>query len=277
MQFSNKIIFDFLPPIVFKLVRFFKNNRIRFAGNYASWQAASKDSTGYDDNVILQKVLESTLKVIKGDAAFERDSVAFDTIEYSWPLVATLTKTAAISNGNLNVLDFGGSLGSSYFQNRKFIKSISTLKWNIVEQAHFVKAGQDYVKDKSLSFYSTIDKCLLENQPNAVVLSSVLQYLENPEDILEKIDLINANSLIIDRTPISNRAEDRIVIQYVPPQIYQANYPMRIFSREKLIELLAKKWDLVAETPCLDGTFTLEKGFQFSFKGLIFEKKHANS
>lgn len=274
VQSLKNIINELTPPIIVKIIRKLRNNRIKFSGKHPNWQSASESSTGYDDNDILQKVLSSTLKVINGDAAFERDSVTFNTLEYSWPLTAALTRAAAHSKGTLNVLDFGGSLGSSYFQNIKFIKTLSSLKWNIVEQTHFVKAGRHHIQNESLSFYSSIEECLLENRPNAILFSSVLQYLEKPEDILKKIDLINAESLIIDRTPISDQMEDRIVIQHVPPKIYKASYPMRIFSEKKLLALLAEKWELVAETPCTDGTYTLEDSFQFSFKGFIFERKH---
>lgn len=274
VQSFKDIIKNCLPPIIIKAIRKQKKNRIRFSGNYSNWRSASEKSTGYDDNDILQKVLSSTLQVINGNAAFERDSVTFNTPEHSWPLIATLTKTAAKSKGYLDVLDFGGSLGSSYFQNIKFIKNLPYVKWNIVEQAHFVKAGQDHVQNKSLSFYPSIERCLLENRPNAIVFSSVLQYLEKPENILKEIDLINAESLIVDRTPVSDQMEDRIVIQHVPPQIYKASYPMRIFSKRKLIDLLKDKWELIAETNCMDGNYTVEKDFQFSFKGFIFERKN---
>ena len=70
---------------------------------------------------ILDKVLAATLKVKQGQAVFERDSVLFDEIEYSWPLLAGLMWAAASNGGKLNVLDFGGALGSSYYQNRKFL------------------------------------------------------------------------------------------------------------------------------------------------------------
>jgi len=88
---------------------------------------------------------------------------------------------AARNVGVLNVLDFGGSLGSSYFQNRELLKILPTIRWNVVEQAHYVKAGQTYIQDEQLRFYPSIHECLAENKVNAILLSSVLQYLSDPQ------------------------------------------------------------------------------------------------
>ena len=56
----------------------------------------------------------------RGEAVFESDSVLFDEIKDSWPVTAALMCAAARSNGELYFLDFRWSLGSSYFQNRRF-------------------------------------------------------------------------------------------------------------------------------------------------------------
>jgi putative methyltransferase (TIGR04325 family) len=39
-------------------------------------------------------------------------------------------------------LDFGGSLGSSYFQNKKFLDALRLVEWNVVEQENFVATGE---------------------------------------------------------------------------------------------------------------------------------------
>ena len=55
---------------------------------------------------------------------YERDSVLFDTIRYSWPLLSDLLRAASEDQNHLSVLDFGGSLGSSYYQNRVFLSHL---------------------------------------------------------------------------------------------------------------------------------------------------------
>jgi putative methyltransferase (TIGR04325 family) len=96
---------------------------IRFTGDYKSWEDAQKNSTGYSSPEILEKTRAAVLKVKAGQAEFERDSVAFDRPQHEFPLLAGLLRAAAAANGCLSVLDFGGSLGSTYFQSRKFLST----------------------------------------------------------------------------------------------------------------------------------------------------------
>lgn len=86
MSFIKSFAKDWLPPTVLKAVRSLRGEQIRFEGEYASWDDASMNCTGYDADHILSKVLDATLKVTSGDAAFERDSILFDEIEYNWPV-----------------------------------------------------------------------------------------------------------------------------------------------------------------------------------------------
>ncbi|MDV3001980.1 MAG: hypothetical protein N5P05_003586 [Chroococcopsis gigantea SAG 12.99] len=79
-----------------------------------------KDAEGYDKDIILETVKNSLLQVKEGQAIYERDSVLFDKIEYSFPVLTMLLKVALENDSKLSVLDFGGSLGSHYFQYRNF-------------------------------------------------------------------------------------------------------------------------------------------------------------
>ena len=67
-------------------------------------------------------------------------------------------RASAINNNVLNVLDFGGSLGSTFFQNKKFFSELKDVLWNIVEQPHFVKAGVENIQDDTIRVYTTIDE-----------------------------------------------------------------------------------------------------------------------
>lgn len=125
---------------------------IRFEGNYSTWEAAAAQCTGYDAAPILAKVLDATLRVKRGEAAYERDSVLFDEIEYTSPVTEALMWAAAQSGGRLDVLDFGGALGSSYFQNRAFLADLPQVRWSVVEQAHYVEAGREHIQDETLRF-----------------------------------------------------------------------------------------------------------------------------
>lgn len=74
---------------------------------------------------------------------------------------------------------------------------------------------------------------LTEYKPNLIILSSVLQYLEYPYELIQKLCSLNVDYIIIDRTPVSPNERDILTIQQVPKEIYDASYPSWIFS-EKL-------------------------------------------
>ena len=91
---------------------------------------------------LLEKVKSSALKVKKGEAAFERDSVVFEKEDHAWHVVASLLLIASRNGNKLHVLDFGGSLGSQYFQNKRFFEHLSEFSWSVVEQQNFVECGK---------------------------------------------------------------------------------------------------------------------------------------
>ncbi len=226
------MIKELLPPVV---VRYLSSFLYGWTGNYASWEAAQKKCPGYDSDVIFNKVKDSLLKVKNGEAIFERDSVLFDKVQYSFPLLSALSLVAINDNLKLKVLDFGGSLGSAFYQNKKMLENLNELSWNIIEQKHFVEEGIKTFADDKLSFFHTIDDCLQERSINVILLGSVLQYLENPSKLMEDILAKRVDNIIIDRTPIFKNNKDRITIQKVPKNIYEAQYPCWILNEQKMI------------------------------------------
>ena len=264
----KKFLKSLTPPIIWNLVKKIRQNKYGWQGEYATWQEAQNTSTGYDADEILQKVKHALLKVKHGEAVYERDSVLFDEIEYSWPLLAGLMLASAKSCGKLNVVDFGGSLGSTYYQNKKFLDMFDDMSWNIVEQKHFVKIGKDTFQDNRLHFYYTIEECMTEERPTILLLSSVLQYIESPYGLLDEILEYDFEYILIDRTPFTNVGDDRVTIQKVPPSIYKASYPCWFFSEDKMHEYFTKKdYRLIENFQSNDA-----EGMNYRFKGMIWSK-----
>jgi len=221
-------------------------------GNYKTWKESEKKASGYDADNILEKVKDALLKVKNGEAVYERDSVIFEEIEYSYPLLSSLMFIATQNDGCINVLDFGGSLGSTYFQNLKFLDKLRNVKWNIVEQSNFVECGKKYFEDNRLKFYYSIEDCLKENKVDVVLFGSVLQYLEKPYEILDKISGLEIRYILIDRTPFIDKNRDRITVQKVPKNIYKASYPCWYFSKDKFEREIQKKYDILLKFDALD-------------------------
>ena len=272
MNYKN-FIKQLIPPLIINLLN--KSKGIKFSGDFGSWNEAMKLCSGYQHEDILDKVTAATEKVVKGQAAFERDSILFYEEEYNWPLLTGLFKAASENNNKLCVLDFGGALGSTYFQNRKLLSGIHELKWCVVEQEHFVKRGQEKFQSDVLKFYYDIESCIEENPINVVLFSSVLQYLDTPFAYLTTAINYNCDYIIVDRLLVNENAEnDRICVQKVPDSLYSASYPMWVFSKEKFIENLNSKYNLIFDFDAISGKFDLQRPKAQAFdKGFVFKRK----
>lgn len=263
------IIRDSFPPVLLRLVRRVRSKNNAFSGNYTTWTEAQLQATGYDTEAIFQRVREAALKVKHGEAAFERDSVCFYKEEYRWPTLACLLSIAAERDGKLSVLDFGGALGSFYFQHKKFFNKLKSIRWSVVEQAHFVEFGKNELQNEQLRFYSDIEEFLANEKADVVFLSSVLQYLEAPHAALFMLAQTQAPYFLIDRTPIHSDVADRLAIQSVPKNIFPATLPAYIFS-EKNIDLTLAKSGYLRE---LNFSCTDDTQGNIDFIGILYSKE----
>lgn len=244
-----------------------------FQGDYESWTQAVEVAQGYDAEAILETQLKSARLVRDGIAIYERDSVVFDEIEYFFPLLAGLLYAASRNGNSLNVLDFGGALGSSYFQNRHMLSHLRELNWCVVEQPHFVATGKAEFEDQSLKFFETINACWAAFPPQVVLLSSVLQYLEHPVTALCDIAAMNPPLILIDRTPVFDSGRERIVVQTVPPSIYPASYACRIFAPGTFDAALADQYVRRYGFEAHIGTTIALPGQIARYRGALYEKR----
>jgi len=267
----KEILKDWMPPAMLRVLRGM-GGAVTWSGDYASWAAAREASTGYDSAEILERVKSSLLKVASGAAAYERDSVLFREVQYSWPLLAALMWIAAQNRGELGVLDFGGSLGTTYFQNRRFLTTLAKVQWSIVEQERFVEAGKRHFEDGIVRFYYDIEGCLKDRGPNTILFSSVIQYLDNAYDLLERVTRPGFEYIVFDRTPFVPGPRDRLTVQRVSRKIYRASYPCRFFAKERFRALLQGEFEIVAEFESSD-----RANIPSSFEGLILKRRQRGS
>jgi putative methyltransferase (TIGR04325 family) len=241
--------------------------RVRWEGDFPDWPAASQASTGYDTAEILATVRGAARRVRDGRARYERDGVAFQEEPAAWPALPHLRRHAAQRAGRLHVLDFGGALGSTYFQYRRQLTEVHTLHWDVVEQAAFVVAGQREFQTAELRFFSTLEAALAGGEPDVLLLSGVLQCLEAPHawlaDFLHRVWPV----IILDRVALHGGERDRLTVQRVPRSIYRASYPAWFFQRDRLLAHFAADYELVAEFPNGDAGAS-----GFEFKGFVFAR-----
>jgi putative methyltransferase (TIGR04325 family) len=251
------------------------NREVDFTGDYPGWEPAKADCSGYNDLEILEQCKKALLQVKNGSAAFERDGVVFDNMQYNWPLLVGLQKAALERAGNLSILDFGGSLGSSFYQNRAFLSGLQSLSWSIVEQKHFVECGRQNFENENLAFYDTIEECLNNRRPDVLLLSGVIQYLEFPYQWLGKFNLLKTPYIIFDRTSFVHHSNEILTKQRVPESFYSASYPAWFFNEGKISEALSN-YELVLSFPsyCEPAEYLLNGVYKACWKGMIYRLKY---
>jgi putative methyltransferase (TIGR04325 family) len=240
------ILKQLLPPVVAGPLRA-RFGSVRYRGDFPSWAEALQRGSGYAAPDILAKVEAAALRVKRGEAVFERDSMLLPRIDHSPALLAGLLLAACRSGGRLHVLDFGGGLGTSYQQNRRFLQPGPELRWSIVEQPHFVEAGLRNFADGTLDFHVDIASCLRAGTPNVALLSSSLPYLESPHETLQRILSLDLEVVVIDRTAFIEGPRDRLCVQTVVRDIHPASYPAWFFSRSRFLRSFDERFTLVEE------------------------------
>ena len=249
-----------------------RGSGVVWQGDYPSWEAALQacGDNGYAADNILQKTLASTLKVKNGEAVFERDSCLFDKIAYSFPLLACLFKVAAECGNRLSVVDFGGALGSHYFQNRDFLRPVEIEKWVVVEQTKHVEAGTRFIAEGPLSFAPVLESV---GNVNLLLSSSTLQYLDRPYDYARRFADSGIEYILLDRLAVNVEPRDRLTIEVVPPRIYEARYPSWFLHEEKVLDIFKEKYELL-----LDFDSLIDKANVPSvYRGYLFKRKKTKS
>lgn len=261
-----------MPPAAVTHLNAWRKKDIGLSGAYSSWDQACAKALSYDSDHILERVLLASRQVRDGHAAYERDSVLFDRVEYSFPLLATLLRAALEGRHALSVVDFGGALGSSYRECRAFLGDrVRPLRWAVVEQPAFVEAGRKEMQNHELGFFSSIVDAAQGQPVDVVLFSAVLQYLANPRQVIDEALLVNPRYLVLDRTIVSERSEDLAHVQSVPDSIYPATYPVWSLSRQRLLQHIQPRFELISEHQSL--AFPALLTIDAEFKGYIFQNK----
>lgn len=269
----KKILKSLIPNKILEIYRSNKYPKSAIAGwsgDYKTWEDALKQTTGYDEDSILKKIRASVLKVINGEAQYERDSIAFETFEYSEAFLNALKMM--IKNNSLSVIDFGGSLGSQYFQYKRFFEGVD-INWMVVEQTHFVDCGNKEIANDQLRFFKTIQEALKFKVADAIILSSVLPYVKEPFDLIETIKSHNFNYIIIDRNPFIELEKDILTVQVVPDSIYKASYPAWFFNEKKFLKTFSDKYHIEKEISTPFTAPTIVNNAKACWKGFILVKK----
>lgn len=248
----------------------FSGRSFGFFGDFATWEEAKSQTGGYEDETILNHVKASSLALFNLADSCAAPRTYLEKNYNFQTLLALLYIMAA--EQRLSVLDFGGALGHTYADVGRLLRGLGDMEWSIVEQKNFVDYGINWKRGggAGIEFFYQVEDALHKNI-NCLLLSGVLQYLDKPYEYMERFIRCNFQYIVINRTPIFGK-RDRIVIQKVHPDLYEASYPAWIFAEGSLEAYLARSyrplffWDTAEGMP-LDGGRR-----HVGFKGMILRR-----
>jgi putative methyltransferase (TIGR04325 family) len=250
-----------------------RRNSIHWTGRYNSWQDALEHSEGYDSELILTKLLNSSRKIVQGQALFERDTFLFDEPDWNWQLLSSLFLALSDPECSKNIVDYGGALGSTYFQNKKLLEHVRDLKWQVIEQPHIAAVGRNEFTTDVLSFADNLNS-VTNALHGILILSGVLQCLSEPDILLRTADSMRFRYIILDRTAFISEDAHHLCIQHVPDWIYKGSYPCWFFNEKRLLSPLCNNYAKIFDFPSkYDCRVNLEGGLVGYFNGLLLKRK----
>lgn len=221
------------PPLIWRLARRLWQDQ-ELEGPFASWDIASSRATGWDNPRFAELALAAALQVKDGKAAFERDSRTHDRIVYA-PIILAALLLAQAQYRRLNVIDFGGSLGSAYFQHLNLIRSLPgvPVSWNVVERPPLAKIGAARFQTAELRFHDDLAAVQLDDA--VLLFTGSLQYVPDAFGLLEQA-VSRVHIVALDRVLVWTRAEHAIFVQRLDRRRFgPVTLPTRCLASQALI------------------------------------------
>jgi putative methyltransferase (TIGR04325 family) len=241
----------------------------QWTGNHSSWAQAQALCSGYSSDIILQKLVHAQTEVLNERADYERDTVLFFKKEFNFFLVSSFFY--AVRAGAIRVVDFGGALGSAYFQNRDAFGA-TKLSWAVVEQENVVQVGKEKFQNENLNFFHSLIEAKNSNQAQILFSSCTLPYLEQPYQILQEIIDSDFEFIILDRIGFNAGEGTRLTVQKVPRSIYSASYPCWFLNETKFLDMISEKYTLIWD--CRNDDAADVPSY---YKGFFFKRKETTA
>jgi len=111
---------------------------------------------------------------------------------------------------NVKILDVGGSVGTHHFL-VKFLYPQKSYEWRIVENKSLVELQNQQEISAELKYYHDLSVAIEGFIPDLIILSSSLQYLDEPLKKLKALANLGSKFLLITKTPMSNKGPITII------------------------------------------------------------------
>ena len=101
------------------------------------------------------------------------------------------------------ILDIGGSAGTHFFL-AKTIYPQKNFEWRIFENEELVKETTKKEIDSQLNFYWDFMRVMENITPDLIILSSTLQYLDEPLEKMKALIDLGSHYILVTKTPMSD-------------------------------------------------------------------------
>lgn len=185
-----------------------------FYGDYPDFESASRDSSGYRDPAIAERVANRFRNWL--------------THKTPGPQAANI-RAALDMAGARTVLDIGGASGEYHYMTGR--------DWTVLETPEMVRAHQGL--NVPIRYVDTMPA----ERFDAVLLSGLIQCLPDPYAALREYSS-KAEYIIVTRLPLIDR--DRITVQRVDDR---TSYPIWFLSKERFREAVGELGTILMEWP----------------------------
>ena len=223
----------------YRVVRAIRRRNKGVVGNYRTWEEALQATGPYKPEMA---TLIDTVRRYRDREPSYLNQYDPSCRGISYPLLAGLLTASVRCGGRLSVLDFGGSLGQTWFGLEWTLRHLPVpTTWCVVDQPGCVEGALPWFESDQLRFYTSVEAAVSEHELNTVVCSSTLQYLDQPYDVLDVLARLKLPHIILDRTAVSNEDTELIMRQHTPADMGGDVHPLRTLSRVRIDAVLAGK------------------------------------
>lgn len=259
-----------------QLARLIRYNSSMWSGSYPDWEAAAqacRKTSLEGQRLAYERALG---EVLDGRALFERDSLLQHQPATCWPLMLALRDLQARGTPQPTVLDYGGGLGSVYFQHRPWWTSDRPVTWNVVELPEIAATGRRLVQDPQLQFFDSLDEAVRHRPPDLIVAAGIVSMVPRPEALLHALAALGAQWVFVDRVPVSQRQGQHLITrQVVPRSIYESESQFWFFDECRFLQILSSHWEIVGQSlsDCDDPVWV--EGYHYQWRGYLLRPRFA--
>ena len=205
-------------------------------GVYASFADTAGETTVFDSDIWIGKVVERAQQAIRDSSGGAIPSIA-NTTDYALPFVAAL---AVPSVRSLRILDFGGGMGTSYVQLRTMLPRGRAVDFTVVENPAVCRAGEAlFAAEEAMRFLTAMPPP--PERFDIVHFGSSLHYVEDWKGILAAAVALQPDYILFADLPA---ADNRTFVTL--QNFHERRIPVHFWNVEEFVGYVeGLRYDLV--------------------------------